>query len=64
MQGDEYVTAAEVAKIVRVSHTFLCRARKQGRGPAYTRLGRKILYRRADVEAWVAENTYAAGQAA
>lgn len=29
--------------------------RKQGRGPRSGRVGRRVLYKRADVEAWIEE---------
>lgn len=55
MSGDYYMTAQEVAKEQRVSVECLYAWRKQNIGPLSTKRGKRILYRRSDVDAWVAE---------
>ena len=50
----ELLTAAEVARLLRCSLRTLDRERADGRGCPYVRIGRRIRYRRADVEAFVA----------
>jgi hypothetical protein len=32
--------------------------RHKGTGPPYVKLGRKVYYRRADVQAWIDSNVY------
>ena len=34
------------------------RWRSTGQGPSYVRLGRRVIYRTADVERWLAERTF------
>jgi excisionase family DNA binding protein len=43
----------EVAQITRLSESTLRWLRHQGRGPAGFRLGRRLLFRRGEVEAWL-----------
>lgn len=63
---DEYLTVKEAAHFLRVSKSFLDKLRCTGGGPSFTRVGRKILYRRIDLEAWTRrhrfENTSQYGQ--
>jgi len=40
------------------SERTLERHRIAGTGPKFVRLGRRIVYRRADLEAWADENTF------
>lgn len=49
-----YVTTRQLADILGVSVVSLELWRRQGRGPAYIRLGRAVRYDMADVETWVA----------
>jgi predicted DNA-binding transcriptional regulator AlpA len=41
----------------------LQRKRLDGTGPRFVKLGRRVLYRRADVLAWIAANTHASTSA-
>ncbi len=41
------------ASVIGVSGQSMSRWRKAGVGPPYLRLGRKVLYRPADVTAWI-----------
>lgn len=52
----EYLTAGETARLLRLSCGHLANLRARRDGPPYARIGRhgRILYRRADVEQWVA----------
>jgi excisionase family DNA binding protein len=49
-----YLTTAEVADLVRTSAETVRYWRFVGKGPASFKLGRKVLYDRAEVEAWIA----------
>src|SRR5262249_42656459 len=55
------LTAAEAAKIVGVAPSTLAKLRLNGNGPIYCKLGRRVVYRRPDLEVWlesrVAHNT-------
>jgi hypothetical protein len=42
---------------LRSTEGHLNQLRHQGRGPAYLRVGRWIIYRRSDLDAWVAAQT-------
>ena len=55
---EDRLTSREVTEQYRLSSAFLSNLRCQLEGPRFTRLGiRKILYRRADVEAWLQAHT-------
>ncbi len=51
----EYVTAGEAAEIVRRPASTLAYWRHRGEGPPYAKVGRRVLYRRLDVEAWLSD---------
>ena len=64
----EYITTAELATLTHTKPQTWRRRRWTGDSPPYVKLGSRVLYRRADVEAWLDERTVtstsAAGQAA
>jgi hypothetical protein len=43
----------EAARYVAMSRAYLRICRAQGRGPSYSRVGRAILYRIRDLDAWL-----------
>lgn len=50
----DYLTSSEVAELVRISPSTLCRWRQTGHGPRVTWLSSSCpRYRRADVESWL-----------
>ena len=50
----DYLTSRELLQQYRLSAGFLSAMRCRGEGPRFVRLGlRKVLYLRADVEAWI-----------
>jgi predicted DNA-binding transcriptional regulator AlpA len=51
-QDDDILTAEDVCDQYRMHPNTLYRWRSVGRGPQAYRIGRRLLYRRADVEAW------------
>ena len=57
-------TEAETAKILRVSERTLQRWRELGVGPAFTRLGRRIVYSRKAIEEFIARRTFSSIAAA
>jgi excisionase family DNA binding protein len=55
-RDDDFLLLPEVAKLTRLSESTLRWLRHQGRGPAGFRLGRRLLFRRAAVEEWIARH--------
>lgn len=55
------LTQREAAAYCRISAATLARMRQDARceaqlpGPAYVRIGRRIIYRKQDLEAWLAQ---------
>jgi excisionase family DNA binding protein len=49
------MTTDEVAELTRIPEATLRYYRYLGTGPRSYKLGRKVLYDRADVEKWIAE---------
>lgn len=49
----ELLTVEEAAKRLRLSTSTLNKWRVSGEGPAFVKLGRRVLYRAADLEAWL-----------
>ncbi|WP_434617378.1 helix-turn-helix transcriptional regulator [Azospirillum sp. B2RO_4] len=52
----EYLDEREVAAIYSLSVPFLRKRRHHGGGPAFSKIGRKVLYARASVESWLADH--------
>ena len=52
-------TTAEAAEELRLSERTLERMRLTGLGPVYIKAGRRVLYRQADLENWVASQVRA-----
>ncbi|GGK64057.1 helix-turn-helix transcriptional regulator [Ornithinimicrobium pekingense] len=62
MYSTELLTTAEAAEVLHTPVATLRYWRHVGTGPRSFKLGpRRVMYRRADVEAWV-EDQYNAGQ--
>ena len=49
------LNTAEAAEVLRVAAIALHRWRNAGKGPPYIEMGRKVYYRRADLEHWIEE---------
>lgn len=49
----DLLTVAEVSAITRTPEATLRWFRHVGKGPRSAKLGRRVVYRRADVEAWI-----------
>ena len=56
---DDLLTTAEVAAIIRAPASTLRYWRHLGTGPHSFRLGRRVVYRRADVAEWLHEQSEA-----
>jgi hypothetical protein len=55
------LTAGQAAKVLGLAPSTLAKLRLSGNGPVYCKLGRRVVYRREDLAAWlesrVARNT-------
>lgn len=51
----DYMTTPEVAELLRTSPDTVRWFRYVGKGPRSFKVGRRVLYSRADVETWLAE---------
>jgi predicted DNA-binding transcriptional regulator AlpA len=51
------LTADEAAKILGLSPSTLAKMRVTGNGPVYCKLGRRVVYRPADLEQWLQSRT-------
>ena len=50
------VPAVEAARRLGLSQSTLAKLRLNGNGPVYCKLGRRVLYRPADLAEWLAKN--------
>lgn len=50
-----YMTTAEVAELLRSPIETVRYWRHIGKGPGSFKVGRKVLYKRADVEQWISD---------
>lgn len=58
MERREYLTRAEVVAEYPLSNSFLTKAsmdpaKRKASGPPFIKRGRKVIYRRRDIEAWL-----------
>jgi len=54
MESD-YLTSAETADLIRRPTSTLAYWRHRGEGPPFAKVGKRVLYRRHDVEKWLTE---------
>ena len=54
-QQPSLLTVTEAATRLRLSKSFLNNARVSGAGPAFVKLGARVLYRPADLDDWVSK---------
>jgi predicted DNA-binding transcriptional regulator AlpA len=53
------LTAAEAARVLRLSERTLERLRCQGFGPKFIKLKRRVLYRPTDIDEWLTQRVVA-----
>jgi len=57
----DVLRASDAARVLGLSQSTLAKLRLSGNGPIYCKLGRRVVYRRKDLAAWlesrVARNT-------
>ena len=54
-----FLTPDELAQRYRIPKPTAAKWRWNGSGPTFVKLGSRVLYREADVESWIADNTVA-----
>jgi excisionase family DNA binding protein len=47
------LTTSEAAKVLGLAPSTLAKLRLNGNGPTYCKLGRRVVYRRTDLEQWL-----------
>jgi predicted DNA-binding transcriptional regulator AlpA len=47
------LTAGEAAKVLGLAPSTLAKLRLNGNGPVYCKLGRRVVYRGEDLDAWL-----------
>ncbi|HEU5117646.1 MAG TPA: helix-turn-helix domain-containing protein [Isosphaeraceae bacterium] len=52
-----FLNTAEAAQFLGLSKSWLEVLRVKGGGPVFKKLGRRVIYRRDDLEAWAAAGT-------
>lgn len=58
--ADEYLSIADLCDLLRIVRHTEWLWRKDGSGPPFVRAGgRRVLYRKADVDKWLAMRTFA-----
>lgn len=60
---DALLSEAQTHQLTGLAPRTLQRKRLDGTGPRFVKLGRRVLYRRRDVLAWIAANTHASTSA-
>lgn len=58
-RNEPYLLQAEAAQVLRLSERTLERMRVDGNGPRFVKAGRRVLYRRTEIEAWAEARTFA-----
>lgn len=58
LAGTEFYTPDTLAKLCNAHRNSVYRWIERGTGPTHVRINGRILFRAADVAAWMAENTH------
>lgn len=55
---DHLINAEQAATILNISPSTLAKMRLSGGSPRYIKLGRRVAYRPADIEAWIEAQSF------
>lgn len=55
---DQLICAEDAANLLNISASTLAKMRLSGTSPRYVKLGRRVAYRPADLEAWVEAQSF------
>lgn len=53
-----YIDTAEAARLIGLSPGTLAKWRLSGYGPIFAKLGRRVIYRKADIDEWLADKRH------
>jgi len=56
--SDNLLSTGDAAAHLNLSKSTLAKMRLSGVGPLYSKLGRRVVYRMADLNAWVVSHTH------
>lgn len=57
-QNPIVLSAVQVAERLGLSSSTLAKMRLSGNGPPYSKLGRRVVYRPEDIDAWIASKQF------
>ena len=57
------ISEETAAEYIGISRSHLVNLRSSDKGPRYIRLGRRVFYREADIDAWLDQNIHDCGMA-
>ena len=57
-QTEEFLSPKQAAGYLRVSKSYLDKLRVYGGGPRFLRFGRKILYRKSELNVWAGQRCF------
>lgn len=60
--NESHLDTRQAATYLGISADYLFRLRSRGEGPRFARLGRRVLYRRFDLDRWVEANVVGTGE--
>ena len=60
---NRFYNESELAAECRIARATLEKWRREGKGPPYIKLGKRVVYRASAVEAWLEEQTVGAAPA-
>lgn len=55
---DQLICAEDAANLLNISPSTLAKMRLSGSSPRYVKLGRRVAYRPADLEAWIEAQSF------
>ncbi|MDN2579067.1 helix-turn-helix domain-containing protein [Aquibium sp. ELW1220] len=55
---DQLICAEDAANLLNISSSTLAKMRLSGSSPRYVKLGRRVAYRPADLEAWIETQSF------
>lgn len=55
---DQLISAEAAARLLNISPSTLAKMRLSGTSPRYVKLGRRVAYKPADIEAWVEAQSF------
>ena len=54
--NEQYLTTEQLSQLLPFSQSYLRQLRVSGDGPSFVKLGKKVVYRVSDLEAWLSRH--------